>query len=524
MADVTQNNSVKANISRSQTTVTIYASATDGEVGYVGASTWAEAKDAVAGNIWFGDTVLNTIQANLAAGSYEIKRYFGFFDTSFIPSSGDILSASLRIYTDSKLGSERLYIVSHAASVVNSSAYNDVDLSGTSQIFSVTTDDTTTTTALTSTSINAFINKGSTTKIALVGANDFNNTAPSTASFEGIASGEWSDVERRPALIITYTYEPTKISSVKANISIRQTNNNSVKAALLGNTYSLAKANIRVNNYKPPWSSRDWYYFLISQGASSPTVVSQPNPMGRSLRFDGGADSYLEYNTSPDVQDTGLWSIIFRFKPAFLDGTTARGIVSKRTGVGTNQAFSFFTWTGNKLFVDIAGNTDRFSSNETLVANKWYTGVCNFNGYLAANQRATLYLNGNLDTTATINTTAIPNFNSSVFFGKLDGTATGRFIGNIGPTTILKNAVWTDEQSRMISAGHAMEFDGANIIFQLNEFTLTSGNSRLWEFDTVQDHWLRYILGLEGVLPDSTGLDELSVYLGTKSDLILQNP
>ncbi|MBL7899474.1 MAG: hypothetical protein JNJ99_13125, partial [Crocinitomicaceae bacterium] len=87
----------------------------------------------------------------------------------------------------------------------------------------------------------------------------------------------------------------------------------------------------------------------------------------------------------------------------------ARNIIAKRTNVGVNQAYMFFYYTSNYMWLDVVSNDNRFSTNPTT-----YTTGTNYildfiyDGTLAAASRSKIYTNNSLTTTATETNTSIP--------------------------------------------------------------------------------------------------------------------
>jgi hypothetical protein len=77
-------------------------------------------------------------------------------------------------------------------------------------------------------------------------------------------------------------------------------------------------------------------------------------------------------------------------RPTNLDGgNNARFIISKRTTT-TEGVFSLLFHTGNRLFVDLATNNDRFSSDTIFENNVWYHLAVVYDGTLPAAERVRL--------------------------------------------------------------------------------------------------------------------------------------
>lgn len=113
-------------------------------------------------------------------------------------------------------------------------------------------------------------------------------------------------------------------------------------------------------------------------------------------------------------------SLTFWVKPMVLDGSAA-GVISKRVSHADNNAYGVFFHTGKKLFVDIDGMNDRFSSNRVFSAKQWYHVAVVFDGTLPQAERVKLYVNGALDKTAAETSTAIPASTADLLLGQLGG-------------------------------------------------------------------------------------------------------
>ncbi len=141
--------------------------------------------------------------------------------------------------------------------------------------------------------------------------------------------------------------------------------------------------------------------------------------------FDG-IDDYVRVDDSDLFDNTSKLTIAGWINPENIGvppaGTNARGIISKRNNASSNVSYGIFFYSSRgdgKLYVDLDTVNNRFSSNAVIPENMWTHFAVVFDGTLPVNERARLYLNGNLDTTARENSTTIPDYNSDLYIGNL---------------------------------------------------------------------------------------------------------
>src|SRR5256885_6786906 len=120
----------------------------------------------------------------------------------------------------------------------------------------------------------------------------------------------------------------------------------------------------------------------------------------------------------------------FWVKPTILDGSP-RGIVSKRIGTGTQDAYSEFFYTDDRIHVNLETRMQRSASTTVFLINTWYHVAVTYDGTLASASRVHVYVNGVLDTTASETSASIPNYASDLAFGKLGGNPTSYFAGSL---------------------------------------------------------------------------------------------
>ncbi len=141
-----------------------------------------------------------------------------------------------------------------------------------------------------------------------------------------------------------------------------------------------------------------------------------------------GTDSYLTVPDAATLDGTSVFTLTCWFKVNTINGA---GLVSKRTNITDNNAFTTFLQTDARLNVDIDTNNDRFTSNTAFTTGAWYHVAVVFDGTLAAASRVRLYVNGALDTVENETSASVPNYTSSLKVG----------ISHVGTTAFLDGLV-----------------------------------------------------------------------------------
>jgi hypothetical protein len=190
-----------------------------------------------------------------------------------------------------------------------------------------------------------------------------------------------------------------------------------------------------------------------SSGSGNAATLNGPSwtsgEIGGALNFDGVND-YVSVPDASNLDNTSALTISFWVKPTILDGSP-RGIVSKRTASGSQDAYSVFFYTGNKIHVDIDTGNNRFSTNTVFLTNTWYHVVVTYDGTLASAGRVNVYVNGALDKTATETSASIPNYASGLTLGKLGGT-TSYFAGSLDDVRIYNRAFTATEVGNLFNS------------------------------------------------------------------------
>jgi hypothetical protein len=156
-----------------------------------------------------------------------------------------------------------------------------------------------------------------------------------------------------------------------------------------------------------------------SNGAQQPQFVSSFMNGFPSIEFDNngssGQNDYLITPDNPIFDNTNGYSF---FTVTRMKGLgDAQSIISKRNNVGNEEAFMLFYYTGNRLFVDIDNDNNRFSNSaiSTVNTNKIYDFF--YDGTLTPTQRSTIYDQEVLLTTSTESSASVPDKNSPLLVG-----------------------------------------------------------------------------------------------------------
>jgi hypothetical protein len=137
----------------------------------------------------------------------------------------------------------------------------------------------------------------------------------------------------------------------------------------------------------------------------------------------------------------GAFSVVAWIYPTFLDGTTrSPGIVAKRWAWNDSSEFALYLGVENRLWVDIMTEDNRFSSATVFHMAQWYHVAVVFGGSLSAEKRVSVYVDGQLDTTATESSSVVVPFDSPIEVGRLRDGGQG-FIGSIDEVALWQRAL-----------------------------------------------------------------------------------
>lgn len=170
------------------------------------------------------------------------------------------------------------------------------------------------------------------------------------------------------------------------------------------------------------------------------------------LDFDGFDD--VVYIPDADIlDDTEAITYMAWVYPTVLDGNP-RGAVSKRIHYYDNNAYSMFFYGGDHLDIDVVTNNDRFATANTFTANQWYHLAVVFDGTLPQSERVKVFVDGAVTDTASESSTVIPNMNSPLVIGQLNGNSDGFFYGLIDDVRVYNRALTDSEINQLYQLGN----------------------------------------------------------------------
>lgn len=140
-------------------------------------------------------------------------------------------------------------------------------------------------------------------------------------------------------------------------------------------------------------------------------------------------------------------------------GGDVNAIMSKRVGVGSQQSYSWFFFSGNRLTLDLQGNDNRFSTTATFSTSTNYLVSARYDGTQAAASRVRKYIGGSLDITATESASSVSNHASNLFIGAMNQSDNRPFNGYISEIVIFRRALNTVQRlivDNYLSAKYAL--------------------------------------------------------------------
>ena len=170
-----------------------------------------------------------------------------------------------------------------------------------------------------------------------------------------------------------------------------------------------------------------------------------------------GTDSYLNVPDAASLDGTGAFTLTYWFKVNTINGA---GLVSKRTNITDNNAYTTFLQTDGRLNVDIDTNNDRFASNTAFSTATWYHVAVVFDGTLAAASRVRLYVNGVLDTIAGETSASVPNYTSSLKVGITHVGSTAFLDGLVDDVRLYRRALPASEVASLADGNFAPAVSG----------------------------------------------------------------
>lgn len=104
--------------------------------------------------------------------------------------------------------------------------------------------------------------------------------------------------------------------------------------------------------------------------------------------------------SAPSLHPLDQLTLAAWIRPTGLDGVEPHGIVAKRADYLVQSEYTFFIWQGDRLWVDLDSEDDRFGGNAIIENDRWTHVAMVYDGRLDAGVRVRLFVDGQLDVVA----------------------------------------------------------------------------------------------------------------------------
>ncbi len=158
------------------------------------------------------------------------------------------------------------------------------------------------------------------------------------------------------------------------------------------------------------------------------------------IEFDGSSGQVVVPDAN-DLDATTAFTLAYWFNANAYPADSA-GLVCKRNNIADNNAYTTYLKTSDKrIYVDIDGSNNRFSSSTLINLGQWYHVAVTFDGSLPSADRAKLWINGVLDVSAAESSATIPNYTSAFRLGNTHPGAANWFNGRIDDVLFFRRAL-----------------------------------------------------------------------------------
>ena len=218
------------------------------------------------------------------------------------------------------------------------------------------------------------------------------------------------------------------------------------------------------------WNDQSGNGVVLNQSNASqqPLYVSSLMNGFPAIEFDNntgsGQNDFFSTPDNPIFDNTSGYSF---FTVTRMKGFgNAQSIISKRNNVGNEEAFMLFFYTGNRLYVDIDNDNNRFSSSSVSLAsaNKIYDVF--YDGTLPSTQRTSIYDEEQLLITSSESSATIADKNSPLIIGATHVGDPRSFDGYISEIIMYRTKV-NDAQRTIINNHLSAKYD---IALSSNDF------------------------------------------------------
>jgi hypothetical protein len=197
---------------------------------------------------------------------------------------------------------------------------------------------------------------------------------------------------------------------------------------------------------------------LASGTASGNTAWSSSGQIDGAIELLDGTNDYVVVPNRTEYSGTTL-SLALWFNTGLLDGQP-RGLISKRSGVNNQLAFSAFIHTGNRIFVDIPTGpsaSQRFDTGYAVSGTgEWHHFAMVFDGAASTN-RLKVYVDGVQVYQATPTATAIPATTAPIVIGCLNTGYGTSFKGLIDDVRVYKYALSAADVEELLAIQDTLE-------------------------------------------------------------------
>jgi hypothetical protein len=158
------------------------------------------------------------------------------------------------------------------------------------------------------------------------------------------------------------------------------------------------------------------------------------------LKFDG-TNGLVTIPDAPTLDNTSAFTLAWWFRADAYPADSA-GLVCKRINISTDNAYTTYLKAADQhIYVDIDSSNNRFAITTLIQTGVWYHVALVFDGSLPSVQRASLWINGGLDTTAAETSAAIPDYASNVLIANTHPGAANWFTGLIDDVRYYRRAL-----------------------------------------------------------------------------------
>ncbi len=188
-----------------------------------------------------------------------------------------------------------------------------------------------------------------------------------------------------------------------------------------------------------------------NHGSPEGTVTATPDGrFGGGAAFDGAG--WISVPDAPSLKATRELTLAAWVNLSQRAPDEAPGIIARRRSFGAESSYTLFLWEGNRAYVDVTLEDDRFGSNHVFDLNTWHHVVVVFDGHLPESERVAVYVDGTLDTVAGETSTSLASTSTAIEIGRLVNGGQP-WVGTIDEVAIWRRALSAEEATSL----HALD-------------------------------------------------------------------